>query len=404
MMTAMLAGRLAALGCVVTACTSNSPPEIHDLADQVATVGTELVVNIDGSDPDGNRLTYGVHADVSLQGNAMLTQTPSGVGVFRWTPLAEDLGTHAFDFTVDDGATTTTATISIEVSSASGSVPVFRQPLGEGTVVDLMAHPCIDLTVVIEDSDSPVVTIAQEAPVIAGAMLTTVDGQDATWHWCPTVQQKLQDRYTLILSADDGDNPKTIKPYVIVLSSMGPKLVINEVDYDQVGTDTAEFIELFNPSGGAASLAGIQVVLVNGATNTVYSTIDLTSQSSLAGGHYLVIAGPNVTVPAGAMKLDPVWTQDQIQNGAPDGLAVIDNVTHTVIDALSYEGSITAATISGFTAPVSLVEGTPLDPAVADSNTAVLSLCRFPNGTDANDAATDWTTCSTPTPGASNVQ
>ena len=124
-------GRWTLLALWVTACNSGLAAEIHDLADQVATVGHELVVEIDGSDPDGGRFTYGVHTDISLQGNAMITQTPSGMGVFRWTPLAEDLGMHAFDFTVDDGSNTTTVTISIEVRSAAGAVPIFRQPLGD---------------------------------------------------------------------------------------------------------------------------------------------------------------------------------------------------------------------------------------------------------------------------------
>jgi len=66
-------------------------------------------------------------------------------------------------------------------------------------------------------------------------------------------------------------------------------------------------------------------------------------------------------VPPSAQKLDPVWTQDQIQNGAPDGLAVVDSVTHTVIDALSYEGSITRCHAARVRGTVSLVEGTPLE-------------------------------------------
>jgi hypothetical protein len=388
---------------IVAACGGGSPPQIHDLSDQVATVGTELVVEIDGSDADGDKLTYGVHADISLQGTAMLTQTPTGMGVFRWTPLAEDLGVHAFDFTVSDGSNTTTDTISIDVRSASGAVPIFRQPLGTGTVVDLSQSSCVTVDILVEDDDSPSVTIAQEAPVIDGAQLAIIDGTSATWMWCPTPSQiAAQDRYTLVLSADDGDNPKTIKDYVLALSSAKAHVVINEIDYDQVGTDTAEYIELFNPSSTAASLAGLQVVLVNGATNLVYDTIDLSPLGTLAGGQYLVIAGAQVTAAPGALTLDPVWSQDQIQNGAPDGLALIDSVTHTVLDALSYEGSITAATIPDFPAPVSLVEGTPLDPAVADSNTVVRSLCRMPNGSDTNNAATDWTICATLTPGAAN--
>ncbi len=393
-----------ALALGLAACAGGSAPQIHDLADQVATVGSELVVEIDASDPDGGRLTYGVHTDISLQGRAMLTQAPSGKGVFRWTPLAEDIGIHAFDFTASDGSNTTTISISIEVRSAVGASPIFRQPLGTGTAVNLAQQSCAMVDVLIEDQDTAVVTIAEEAPQIPGAQLTIVDGTTAMWSWCPTPDQvTAQNRYTLVLSADDGENPKTIKNFVIVLSSTAPRLVINEIDYDQVGTDTGEFVELHNSSGSPAALAGLQLVLINGATKTAYDTIDLSPAGTLDGGKYLVIAGAAVTVPGSAGKLDPVWSQDQIQNGAPDGVVLIDSVTHTVIDAFSYEGAITTATIIDFPAPISLVEGTALDAAVSDSNTAKRSMCRNPDGMDTDDTATDWTICATLTPGTANV-
>src|SRR5262249_16322287 len=150
------------------------------------------------------------------------------------------------------------------------------------------------------------------------------------------------------------------KNYVIVLhQAAGPTLVINEVDYDQVGTDTAEYIEIYNASAEAVSLAGLQVLLVNGANNTVYDTIDLGGAGSLAGHQHLVLGGPLVAIPGSAKKIDPVWIQDRIQNGAPDGLVLVDSAALVVIDALSYEGSITAVQLPNFPAPVSLVEGTP---------------------------------------------
>jgi vibriolysin len=72
------------------------------------------------------------------------------------------------------------------------------------------------------------------------------------------------------------------------------------------------------------------------------------------------------------------------------------------VDAISYEGSIVAAIITGLTGTRSLVEGTALSASVADSNTVSGSLSRIPNGTDNNNASTDWTFSNTPTPGAAN--
>src|SRR5262249_14638546 len=44
-------------------------------------------------------------------------------------------------------------------------------------------------------------------------------------------------------------------------------LVINEVDYDQAGTDSASFIEIYNGTGADVALDGLAVVLINGSTN-----------------------------------------------------------------------------------------------------------------------------------------
>ena len=211
--------------CLATAvaCSGGNPPELTGLSDQVAQVGTELKIDLSATDVDGDKLTYDFRApDLhDLAGHAQMTVSPSGAGVFRWTPLAEDVGEHAFDFIVSDGGHATTVTININVRSAIGSAtaPIFRQPLGTGTTIDLAHSTCVDLDIVLDDQDTPMLTIAQEEPLIDGATLTVQDGQTATWHWCPTHAQTGDLRYTLVLSADDGDNPKTIKDYLIVLRS-----------------------------------------------------------------------------------------------------------------------------------------------------------------------------------------
>src|ERR1044071_9830634 len=81
------------------ACGPGWPPELTGLSDQVAQVGTELMVNLHGSDPDGDDLAYAFHSDHDLDGHAEITTSPGCTGVFRWTPSAADVGEHAIDFT-----------------------------------------------------------------------------------------------------------------------------------------------------------------------------------------------------------------------------------------------------------------------------------------------------------------
>jgi hypothetical protein len=157
-------------------------------------------------------------------------------------------------------------------------------------------------------------------------------------------------------------------------------VVINELDYDQVGTDGDGFVELKNIGSAAVDLAGLALVFVDGADSEEYRREALTG--TLEPGGYLVIPG-------------------DAQNGAPDGIALIDADDGALLDALSYEGAMRAAVIGGRT--YSLVEGTMLPETVVDSNTAAGSLSRIPDGRDTNDAATDWVFTTTLTRGAANV-
>ena len=159
-----------------------------------------------------------------------------------------------------------------------------------------------------------------------------------------------------------------------------PKLVINEIDYDQVGADSGGFIEIANAGDDQVTLDGLAVVLVNGGDGAEYARKPLTG--TLAPGAYLVV-------------------EVDAQNGAPDGVALVDTVAGTLVDALSYEGEIHAAVIGGTS--FDLVEGTPLPATVADSTTDIGSLARLPDRQDVGNAATDWRFTATPTPGAANI-
>ena len=186
-------------------------------------------------------------------------------------------------------------------------------------------------------------------------------------------------------------------------SDAGPPprtLVINEIDYDQVGTDSAEYVEILNVSADPVSLMGVELMMVNGSGGTPYTRVTLSG--TLAPGAYAVVTVAGVVLPTDTLRFPFLAAMDNAQNGAPDGVALVDTIGGRVIDALSYEGSITSAMLPGIATPVSLVEG-GASPAAVDSNTVPGALCRMPNGTDTDVASLDWALCGTLTPGAPNA-
>ena len=107
-----------------------------------------------------------------------------------------------------------------------------------------------------------------------------------------------------------------------VYSSHAQTVFINEIHYDNASTDTNEGIEVAGPAG--TDLSQYALVLYNGSNGAVYNTVALSgtisSQDDGYGTAFFAISG--------------------IQNGAPDGVALVQDTT--VIQFLSYEGSFTA--------------------------------------------------------------
>ena len=175
-------------------------------------------------------------------------------------------------------------------------------------------------------------------------------------------------------------------------SSGSGELVINEVDYDQPGTDTAEFIEIYNRGNGPADLSAVELELINGSGNVVYETIALSAAgTTLPAGGYLVLGTSSViaSLPPGTPSILFGAADNNVQNGGSngDGIKLLEG--WTVLDSMSYE-----AIISGVT------EGA--NHAGNDDSGTTQSLARVPNGTDTDQNADDFRLTQSVTPGAAN--
>ncbi len=180
-------------------------------------------------------------------------------------------------------------------------------------------------------------------------------------------------------------------------------LVINEVDYDNVGTDYDEFVEIFNPTGSDVDLSGKAIVLVNGNNSLPYRTVYLDEAGILPAGGYLVVASATVPVDPDALYVYFGLDSNAIQNGSPDAVALMDMVTGELIDALSYEGEIDSAVIVTDAGELTynLVEDQA--PVFGDSSSINGSMVRIPNGSDTDWAYLDWMFTTHPTPGFENI-
>lgn len=159
------------------------------------------------------------------------------------------------------------------------------------------------------------------------------------------------------------------------------QLVINEVDYDQPGVDSAEFVEIKNNDSIAVDLAAYRLELVDGQDTSIYDAIDLPA-SLLNPGDYFVICSNFATVANCDAELISA-----IQNGAPDAVALWFG--DQLVDTVSYEGD---------TAPP-YTEGSGV--GLEDDGVGDRSISRFPDGIDTNQNNVDFSTrCITP--GAAN--
>ena len=125
---------------------------------------------------------------------------------------------------------------------------------------------------------------------------------------------------------------------------------INEIHYDNSGSDNNEGVEIAGAAG--TDLSGWQLVAYNGSNGTSYSTVSLSDSLSDEGSGF-----------------GTAWYAiSGLQNGSPDGVALVDD-NGDVVQFLSYEGSFTAAN-----GPAAGIESTNIGVSEASSTPSGYSL------------------------------
>lgn len=174
----------------------------------------------------------------------------------------------------------------------------------------------------------------------------------------------------------------------VVEALPGANLVINEVDYDQPGQDSAEFVELFNRGDAPINLANLQLQMVNGSNNMVYGNYPLADAGAeVAPGGYIVVGNAAVigALPDGVLSIE--LPANGLQNGGPDGVRLV-NLEGERLDGFSYEGVMPDVTEGAGSDAQDFGEG---------------SVGRCPNGADTNDNLADFAFEPMPSPGVANA-
>jgi len=154
---------------------------------------------------------------------------------------------------------------------------------------------------------------------------------------------------------------------------------INEIHYDNGSTDMGEFIEIAGLAN--ETLAGWSLVLYNGANGSIYNTVpvDGTFANPGSGFGFITINFPS----------------NGIQNGAPDGIALVDDAG-AVVEFISYEGT--------FTPSVGPAAGiTSIDIGVEESFMTDLGFSLQRTGAGETGADFTWTGPLVESPGAVNA-
>ena len=230
---------------------------------------------------------------------------PIGETLQRNAAGAWALANGSFGICNDDGETPPDPEVaSVIVSPTSTSVAVGGTVALSAAALDASNAPINGVTFSWISSNPVVATVSATGSVTALAEGVT----------------------SITATAPNGVSGSSVVTVTAVTTPPVTDFRINEIHYDNLGTDAGEAVEIEGPAG--ASIAGFSIVPYNGNGGVPYGT-----PPAFAGALPASCDGRGVAF--------VTFPQDGLQNGSPDGIALVNNLGQ-VLDFISYEGPLTA--------------------------------------------------------------
>ncbi len=289
----------------ITVGTGTEKPVFQTVGNKTVIQNLALAFDVTATDAEGDPITLTAS---NLPGSATFSST-NGAGSFLWT-LATPVGVYTTRFYASDVDGIAVATSKITVAAATN--PPVLQAIGGRWVSE---SNTISFAVTATDVDQEPITLSvSNAP--AGSAFASTNGS-GTFTWTNASPTGV---YTCAFwaSGDDGANSAVVTIRVVVAGAVW----VNELHYDNVGTDVSEGVEVAGRAGSDLSVYAIYRYGSNGAVGASTALTGFVDDEGCGfGAVWVPISG--------------------LQNGPADGLALVRGGSE-VIELLSYEGVLIA--------------------------------------------------------------
>jgi hypothetical protein len=217
-------------------CGPKQGAGLEKIPPRTAVVGEELQIPLHA---DGSAVTFDFESDIedlkTRRLHAILTPYAGGTAIFRWIPLGRDVGEHQLRFVVESDGLQSSLLVQVTVLAGPDAI-TFREPIGDGTTLDLARADCADVSILVEDASALSVTLSPGELWAENAELLQIGALDGRLRFCPSPEQAdAATIFPLSLRAENEFGGRAEKRYTIVLGALSVPPAPSPGPCDEVG-------------------------------------------------------------------------------------------------------------------------------------------------------------------------